>query len=178
LTCSASQGLGQQILAGFARSGAHGAVVDLQLKSANESVEAMNNELKEAGLEKADLRGYECNTADEDAVKKTFGQIVKDFGHVDIVVTNAGITGGYAAEEYPFEEWKKMLDVNLNGTFLMAREAGKHMIENKIKGCILMVSSMSGRIVNRPQKQAAYNTVSSRKERDIVPQVSQWTSTP
>jgi sorbose reductase len=47
--------------------------------------------------------------------------------------------------------------VNVNGTFLFARAAGKHMIDLKIKGNIIMVTSMSGSIVNRPQKQSAYN---------------------
>jgi sorbose reductase len=106
------------------------------------------------------LRPYECNTADESAVKKTFAQIIHDFGKVDVLCTNAGITGGEAAEDYNFAEWKKMLDVNVNGTFLFAREAGKYMIEKGIKGSVIMVSSMSGVIVNRPQKQSAYNAVS------------------
>jgi len=74
-------------------------------------------------------------------------------------VTNAGITGGAPAEDYPFDEFRNMINVNLNGTFLFARAAGKYMIENGVKGNILMVSSMSGSIVNRPQKQAAYNAV-------------------
>lgn len=91
---------------------------------------------------------------------KTWDQIVKDFGTVDVLVTNAGLTGGSPAEEYDFNEWRKLIDVNLNGTFLFARAAGKHMKENKVKGSIIMVSSMSGWIVNRPQKQSAYNTVS------------------
>lgn len=77
-----------------------------------------------------------------------------------VLCTNAGITGGEAAETYDFENWKKMMDVNVMGTFLFAREAGAHMIERGIKGSIIMVSSMSGTIVNRPQKQSAYNTVS------------------
>lgn len=77
-----------------------------------------------------------------------------------MLCTNAGITGGEAAEKYDFEHWKGMLDVNVNGTFLFAKEAGQHMIERNIKGSIIMVSSMSGTIVNRPQKQSAYNTVS------------------
>ena len=77
-----------------------------------------------------------------------------------MLCTNAGITGGEAAEDYDFGDWKGMLDVNVNGTFLFAKEAGKHMIEQKIKGSIIMVSSMSGVIVNCPQKQSAYNAVS------------------
>lgn len=66
---------------------------------------------------------------------------------------------GSAAEDYDFQEFKNMLDVNVNGTFLFARAAGKHMIDEKIKGNIIMVSSMSGSIVNKPQKQSAYNAV-------------------
>ncbi len=92
-------------------------------------------------------------------MKETWQQILKDFQKVDIVVTNAGITGEAPAEDYPFAEWKKTLDVNVNGTFLFAREAGKHMLEKQIKGSIIMVSSMSGIVVNRPQKQSAYNVV-------------------
>ncbi|KAJ9646589.1 hypothetical protein H2201_000676 [Coniosporium apollinis] len=169
----ASQGLGQQILAAFARSGAHGAVVDLALDSAKHSVEDMKAEVKEAGLPEADLRPYECDTSDEQAVKSTFKQIVQDFGKVDVLVTNAGITGGSPAEDYPFEDWKKMLDVNINGTFLFAREAGKHMIGNK-KGTIIMVSSMSGRIVNKPQKQAAYNTSKAAVAHMMKSLASEW----
>lgn len=103
------------------------------------------------------ILGYECDASAQDGVIKTFNQIVDDFGKVDVMVTNAGITGGSPVEDYDFEEWKKMLDVNVNGTFLFAQAAGKHMIQNKIKGSIIMVSSMSGSIVNRPQKQSAYN---------------------
>jgi sorbose reductase len=92
-------------------------------------------------------------------VKSTWDKIISDFGRVDILVTNAGITGGAPAEDYPFDDFKMMINVNLNGTFLFARTAGKWMIENGVKGNILMVSSMSGSIVNRPQKQSAYNAV-------------------
>ncbi|EKG12348.1 Short-chain dehydrogenase/reductase SDR [Macrophomina phaseolina MS6] len=153
-----SQGLGQQIMAAFACSGAKGAVVDLSIDSAKQSVEFINTEVKKSNLPPAELRGYECDTSDEAAVKKTFDQIVKDFGKVHVVVTNAGITGGAPAEDYPFDEWKKMLEVNVNGTFLFARAAAKHMIQEKVGGSIVMISSMSGSIVNRPQKQSAYNT--------------------
>ncbi|KAF1966667.1 sorbose reductase SOU1 [Bimuria novae-zelandiae CBS 107.79] len=153
----ASLGLGQQILAAFALSGAHGAVVDLKESSAKESIETIQKEVKQADLPEPKMRGYECDTSSEEAVKSTWDKIVKDFGKVDILVTNAGITGGAPAEDYPFEDFKSMISVNLHGTFLFARAAGKYMIDNGVKGKILMVSSMSGSIVNRPQKQAAYN---------------------
>lgn len=106
------------------------------------------------------MHGYECDTSSEEGVQSTWDAIVSDFGHVDILVTNAGITGGAPAEEYPYDEFKKMIEVNLNGTFLFTRAAGRWMIENGVGGRILLLSSMSGSIVNRPQKQAAYNAVS------------------
>ncbi|KAG9559838.1 NAD(P)-binding protein, partial [Aureobasidium melanogenum] len=170
----ASQGLGQQILAAFCLSGGHGAVVDLSLDSAKESIKTINAEVKEKGLPEADLRPYECNTADEAVVKKTWAQIEKDFGKVDVLCTNAGITGGVAAEDYDFNDWKNMLDVNVNGTFLFAKEAGHHMIKQGIKGSIIMVSSMSGVIVNRPQKQSAYNTSKAAVVQMMKSFASEW----
>lgn len=56
-----------------------------------------------------------------------------------------------------FPRWRKMLDVNLNGTWLFAREAGKHMLAQQIKGSIILITSMSATVCVRPQKQAAYN---------------------
>ncbi|KAK8202174.1 hypothetical protein M8818_005700 [Zalaria obscura] len=170
----ASQGLGQQILTAFTRSGGHGAVVDLSIDSAKKSIETVNAEVRSSGLPSAELRPYECNTADEEAVKKTFAQIVKDFGRVDVLCTNAGITGGAPVEDYDFKDWKQMLDVNVNGTFLFAKEAGKHMIEKGNQGSILMVSSMSGRIVNRPQKQCAYNTSKAATAQMMKSMAAEW----
>ena len=95
----------------------------------------------------------------EAKVKQTWSDIIHDFGKVDCLVTAAGIVDNVEAENYDYARWKKMLDINLDGTWLFAREAGKHMIEHKIKGSIILVGSMSASICVRPQKQAAYNAV-------------------
>lgn len=125
VACSASQGLGQQILAAFALSGAHGAIVDLKQEGADRSASALVEEAKNQGLPPPKVHGYECDTSSEEGVKSAWEKIVKDFGTVDILVTNAGITGGAPAEDYPFEDFKRMIDVNLTGTFLFSRTAGK-----------------------------------------------------
>lgn len=52
-----------------------------------------------------------------------------------------------------------MLDINLDGTFLCAREVGKHMIEKKLNGSIVLVGSICGSVCVKPQKQSAYNAV-------------------
>jgi len=131
----------------------------LSLNSANDTVADLKAEVQRAGLPEAEIRGYECDTSSKDGVASTFEKIVKDFGQVDVLVTNAGVAGGSPAETYDLDEWKQILDVNVNGSFLFAQAGGKHMISNKIKGSIIMISSMSGSIVNRPQKQSAYNVV-------------------
>lgn len=171
---SASQGLGQQILAAFTLSGAHGAVVDLKQESAQHSCETLIKDAKDAGLPEPKVHGYECDTSSEEGVKSTWEKIVKEFGTVDILVTNAGITGGAPAEDYPQDDFKRMIDVNLTGTFLFARTAGKWWIENKIDGRILIVSSMSGSIVNRPQKQSAYNASKAASAHFMKSLAAEW----
>ena len=54
-----------------------------------------------------------------------------------------------------------MMDINVDGTWLFCREAGKHMLQQQIRGSIILIASMSGTICVRPQKQAAYNTSKS-----------------
>lgn len=171
---SASQGLGQQILNAFTLSGAHEAVVDLVQDSAENSVKHLTQEAKDAGLPEPNLQAYECDTSSEEGVRSTWEKIVQDFGKVDILVTNAGITGGAPAEDYPYEDFKRMIDVNLTGTFLFARTAGKWWINNKVDGRVLVVSSMSGSIVNRPQKQSAYNASKAASAHLMKSLASEW----
>ncbi|KAL2219275.1 short-chain dehydrogenase/reductase-like protein SDR [Thermoascus aurantiacus ATCC 26904] len=104
-----------------------------------------------------ELKAYACDVTQEAQVKETFAQIVRDFGNVDVVATAAGIVDNVEAENYEHPRWRRMLNVNLDGTFLFAREAGKHMLENRLRGSIILIGSMSGQICVRPQKQAAYN---------------------
>lgn len=90
-------------------------------------------------------------------MKQTWNKILDDFGNVDVLVTAAGIVDNVEAENYDYPRWRKMLDVNLDGTWLFAREAGKHMLAEQIRGSIILIASMSATICVRPQKQAAYN---------------------
>jgi sorbose reductase len=148
--------------------------VDLSQDSANKSCESLIKQAKDAGLPAPKVHSYECDTSSEEGVKSTWDRIVKEFGKVDILVTNAGITGGAPAEDYDYAAFKKMIDVNLQGTFLFAREAGKWWIENKVDGRILIVSSMSGSIVNRPQKQSAYNASKAASTHLMKSLASEW----
>ncbi|KAH0536069.1 hypothetical protein GP486_008910, partial [Trichoglossum hirsutum] len=103
------------------------------------------------------LAPYACDVTSETQVRQTFDAIVRDLGAVDVLVTAAGIVDNAPAEDYAFDRWKNMLDVNFHGTFLCAREAGAHMLRHGKPGSIVLVGSMSAFICVRPQRQAAYN---------------------
>lgn len=150
------------------------ACVDLSLPAAISSIKAIRDHVndtsgihlklpsehaEEPGLQ-PDLRGYACDVTSEQQVKNTFASIVADFGKIDVVVTAAGIVENFEAENYEYDRWKRMLDVNLNGSWLWARESGKYWLKNGVKGNLIAVSSMSSMICVRPQKQVAYNAVS------------------
>lgn len=156
----AGRGLGKEFLTAFALSGARGACVDISLESSKKSIKHITEHVSTQitlSSYTPDLRAYACDVTSESQVQDTWASIIKDFGKVDVVVTAAGIVDNVEAENYAFDRWQKMMDVNLNGSFLFAREAGKYWLEKQVKGNLILVSSMSSIICVRPQKQAAYN---------------------
>ena len=159
----AARGLGKEFLTAFALSGARGACVDLSLQGGKDSIKHITEQVaaQSPSSSAPDLRAYACNVSSESQVQDTWASIVSDFGKVDIVVPAAGIVHCVEAEKQDYDRWKQTIDVNLNGTFLFAREAGKYWINQTMKGNLILVSSISSVVCVRPQKQAAYNAVSS-----------------
>jgi NAD(P)-dependent dehydrogenase (short-subunit alcohol dehydrogenase family) len=155
---SGAQGSSQTATPSLTTADSNRACVDLSLPTAQASVDAIKTHVLETTSDKPpELRPYGCNATLESDVKEAWSQIINDFGKVDVLVTAAGIVDNVEAENYDFTRWRKMMDINVDGTWLFAREAGKHMIQNQIKGSIILVASMSATICVRPQKQAAYN---------------------
>lgn len=133
--------------------------MDLSLHSSNESIKHITEHVQKSThtSHEPELGAYACDVTSEEQVKATWSAILRDFGKVDVVVTAAGIVENFEAENYPYDRWRKMMDVNLNGSFLFAKEAGKYWIDHEMKGNLILVSSMSSKVCVRPQKQAAYN---------------------
>jgi len=106
-----------------------------------ETLEPLANEITEAGysavLEAGDPVSHEDNIR---IVAKT----VEQFGGVDIVVTAAGVNKPGPIVEQPVDEWQMIMDVNVKGTYLMLKEAGKVMIEQGRGGKVIIVSSARG----------------------------------
>lgn len=157
----AARGLGKEFLTAFSLSGARGACIDLSLEGGKASIEHITEHISTRSPDyKPELRAYACDVTSEQQVQDTWEAVLKDFGTVDVLVTAAGIVENFEAENYSYDRWKKMIDINLNGSFLFAKAAGKYWIEQQVKGSLILVSSMSAQICVRPQKQAAYNAVS------------------
>ncbi len=142
------RGIGQVIAQGFASAGAE--VVILARSGADETLKLI------AG---AGGKAYfiKCDVTKEEDVDAAFAQILKQSGSIDIVFNNAGICMHQTTFEATIAQFREVIDVNLTGEFIVARAAGKIMVDRGIKGSIINMASMSGSICNIPQWQCSYN---------------------
>jgi len=154
----AGRGLGNMMARTFVESGASAIVlVDLNKADAEAAAKDLTDwfvEHGEAVPGEIQAMGLGCDVASEESVKATFGAIKEKFGRIDTLVTAAGIVENYVAHDYPTEKIRKLLDINVMGTWFCALEASKLMPEG---GSIVMIGSMSGSVVNVPQPQTPYN---------------------
>ena len=97
-----------------------------------------------------------CDVAVEADVEALFEETLKEFGTVDILVTVAGIAKRFPAEEFPIDDWQQVMDINVRGTFLCCKHAGKIFKEKK-KGKIVTISSVRA-FAGHPSGYAAYGT--------------------
>jgi 3-oxoacyl-[acyl-carrier protein] reductase len=141
----AAQGLGQQIANRLGNYGGLIALVDINL----EKLEQVKLELES---QKIRSECFVANVSDESQVNASFNAIFNKFGRLDALVNNAGIIRDQflnkanrngEIESLTLSNWQSVIDVNLTGVFLCAREASRIMIENKQNGAIVNISSIS-----------------------------------
>ena len=146
----AARGLGNMFARTFVESGCSKIVIlDLNKADAERAASELEEWFEQHGdVQKGDVTalGLGVNVADESAVQAGFAEIKRQFGRVDVLVTAAGIVENYPAEDYPSDRIKLLYDINVHGTYYCAREAAKIMFENKTKGAIVMVGSMSSSV--------------------------------
>jgi len=119
----ASQGLGRALALAFAREGAR-VVINSR---AEESVRPVAGEVESAGAEVLALAADVSVSAD---VERLVGATVERFGRIDVLVNNAGVLGPRVPiEEYPEEEWRRVIDANLTGPFLVSKAVIPRMPE-------------------------------------------------
>lgn len=145
LVTGAARGIGRQVSLALAERGY--AVATNDLGEPNETLA----DLRRAGAEAVSVTG---DVSDEAAVQKMVEKVMESFGRIDVLVNNAGLMAIAPAEETMLDDWRRMLEVNLTGPFLMSREFGKVMLEQGF-GSIVNVSSVAGLL--GVSDRAAYN---------------------
>jgi NAD(P)-dependent dehydrogenase (short-subunit alcohol dehydrogenase family) len=96
------------------------------------------------------------DVTDSAAVEKAAADLNKKFGHVDILVANAGVAYESATETHSDEDWNRVMKINLDGVFYCLRSFGKRMVERK-SGSIVCISSIAGVKAVRPELHAGYD---------------------
>lgn len=144
-----ARGLGKAMALSLAQAGSQIVIIDLDLETAQQTAEIIAAE----GVRTLALKG---DITDQAQVDEMVNDVVERFGRIDVLFNNAGISQWVNAEDMSFEDWRRIMSVNLDSVFIMSKAVGKVMIRQN-KGAIVNTSSMSGVIVNTPQCQAAYN---------------------
>lgn len=143
-------GLGQAMATALAQAGADIVIADIQ----EDVAQATATTIRETeGVQATSLK---VDVTNPDDVQKMVDDVVDEFGKIDILINNAGMTINAKAEEMTYEQWNKVINLNLNGVFLVAQAVGRQMIKQG-HGNIINTSSMSGLIANKPQEQCSYN---------------------
>jgi len=149
IVTGAGQGLGKYMAIALAEAGSDIVIPDINFEKAKEAAE----EMKERGVQAIPIQ---MDVRDEKEIESMVHTVLKTFGKIDVLINNAGICKHINVEHMEYRDWLDVIDVNLNGVFLVSKAVGNVMIKQK-KGSIINISSMSGLIVNTPQNQAAYN---------------------
>jgi sorbitol-6-phosphate 2-dehydrogenase len=138
LVTGGAQGLGEAICHRLACEGAHIVVADLNLAGA----EAAAAEVREQTGRRA--IAVRADVTDEAQVEAMIQRAVEEFGRLDILVSNAGVLIAEAVDEFPADEWRLVMEVNLFGYFLVAKHAARVM-KRQHRGVIIQINSKSGK---------------------------------
>ena len=134
LVTGASYGIGYAIATSLAKAGAKIVFNDINQDAVNRGLESY----KADGIE---VKGYVCDVTDEDAVIKFIAQVEAEVGVIDILVNNAGIIKRIPMHEMSAAEFRQVIDIDLNGPFIMAKTVIPGMLK-KGAGKIINICSM------------------------------------
>lgn len=138
LVTGANSGIGKATAIGLARAGAD---VVVNYVFGPEAAEEVVEEIKSHGVR---AFAHEADVSDEGQVVGMFARMLEEFGTIDILVANAGLQRDASVTEMTLAQWHKVIDVNLTGQFLCAREAAKEFLR---RGVVPEVSRSAGKIV-------------------------------
>ncbi len=134
LVTGCRRGIGRSFAQALAEAGADIVGVSATL----EEDSTVGREIAERGKS---FKGYACDFSDREALRAFADQVKAEIGRIDILINNAGTIMRAPAEEHPDEYWDKVIEVNLNAQFVLAREFGKEMVA-RAQGKIVFTASV------------------------------------
>lgn len=133
-----AQGLGKAISTRLAQEGCNVVIADINAQGVADTASEIQ------ASHQVQTLGVVTDVTNEDDVIKLVDQTIEQFGSLDILVSNAGILTALAVDEFPAEKWLKVIEVNLFGYFLCAKQAARVM-KGQRSGVIIQINSKSGK---------------------------------
>jgi 3-hydroxybutyrate dehydrogenase len=140
LISGAASGIGKEIALRFAAEGGTPVIADLDLdlaKAAAREIQAKGSDALAIGMD----------VSDEAAVEKGVGDTMSKYGRIDVLVSNAGIQIVKPIVDFPFDDWKRLLAVHLDGAFLTTKACLKHMYAAR-SGSIVYTGSVHSKLAS------------------------------
>ena len=133
IVTGAAQGLGKALAERLAEEGCRVVAADINFEAAQKVASNLHRGI-----------AVKVDVCDEQQVESMVDAAVREFGRLDLLVSNAAILIAKPVLEFPVEQWRKMMEINLVGYFLAAKAAARVMIPNH-KGTIIQINSKSGK---------------------------------
>ena len=131
----AARGIGLAISKKFLEEGYRIAILDIDQKTLSQTMKQV--------FDTNNVLGVECDVSEPDQVGPSINRVVEEFGRIDVLVNNAGIAEFKPMLETSYEEWTRILAVNLNGPFICTQACTPFMLKNE-GGSIVNIASISG----------------------------------
>ncbi|KAJ7077186.1 hypothetical protein C8R44DRAFT_826318 [Mycena epipterygia] len=157
------RGIGLELALAMAELGATVYCLDLPVEPDTDwlKVQSFAAQLPELDQQNGRLEYMSGDVTDQQGMWKAVETIVEREGRIDVCVANAGISQTIACLDYPAEEFRKIMDINVSGVLFTAQAAGRQMVRLGTPGSIILIASMNGSVANRNGHWTGYNTSKS-----------------
>lgn len=132
-----ANGLGLNLVNRLLEEGAFVAALDLEQDTLDKEF---------VGREK--VLGVPCDVSSKTSVDTAIAAVIEHFGHIDALFNIAGVIGRQSLLDSTEEQWRRVIDINLNGTFFTTQAVCRHMVDKGIKGVVVNTSSVASQIVS------------------------------
>lgn len=136
IVTGAGSGLGRSMAVGFSQYGANVVCADIDTEGMKKTAELIKNEDRKSLV-------VPCDVANQEDVNNLVARTMEKFGDIDILVNSAGFSKHVPPSDFLMEDWMRIIEVNLKGTFMCCQAVGRVMEKNK-KGSIINITSILG----------------------------------